>query len=186
MKTRQFLYAAMVAVCTVAMTTLVGCIENNKPDEPQPQEDTTPVAAVIDVNVTFAEQTLEIFAVSFDYYDENGEKKNEAVTQTAWVKKIQSAGLPAKLGFHMNLAVKEGVDLTQYQQFHVEYNFGYESVLVNAAGVGIGKTHGTAGSSSQGMAISKIDAYLNSYANHPFEVLHSYAADGTWQYIDWE
>ena len=136
MKTRQFLYAAMVAVCTVAMTTLVGCKENNKPDEPQPQEDTTPVAAVIDVNVTFAEQTLEIFAVSFDYYDENGEKKNEAVTQTAWVKKIQSAGLPAKLGFHMNLAVKEGVDLTQYQQFHVEYSFGYESVLVNAAGVG--------------------------------------------------
>lgn len=189
MKTKHF-YAAIVAICTLAMTCLMSCEKKQQDQEPEPQTqtDNKPVAAFMDFNITFDSLTLEIFTVSFDYYDENGAKKNQVIENPEWALHVQSASLPAKLGFHMNLSKKEGVDLSQYQKFKVAYMFTETEQFVNAAGEPIlrNQKHYNEGMPSQGLAIEKIDTYLSTYAEHPFESLLIFNADGTSESVKWE
>ena len=186
MKTRQLFHAAMVAVSTLAMTAFVSCKENNTPDNPQIQPDTKPAAALMEVNVTLDDQFLELVTASFDFYDENGQKKNETLTGKTWSKKVKSAGLPAKLGFRMNLAAKEGVDRSQYTTFRAKYSFIVDAKLLNAAGEKIGTGQYAEGAPSQTFNINKFDTYLEAYAQSPLQTLYSYDADGKYKAIDWE
>ena len=190
MKTEQFFFAALLAVCTLSMAALTCCGEKNKPSDPTTPTTPTevkPVAALMDMSVMFSEKTLEIFDISFDYLDENGQKKSDKVKSSPWNVKVQSTGLPAKLGFYMNVAIKEGLDRSKYESFELDFRFSELNCLVDADGKQLGVNHGGEAGFRQGLLMSAIDYYVNeAYPNHPFSSLHSYDANGNWTLQNWE
>lgn len=187
MNTKHF-FAAIIAVCIVAMTGLTSCNQNQPDPDPQPQKDLTPAAAFMDFNITFDPLTLEIFTVTFDYYDKDGVKQNHVIDKVDWSLHVQTTSLPAKLGYHMNLSKKEGVDLTKYDKFKVAFTFTENEQFVNAAGEALAAgRHYDEGMPSQGFAIDKIDTYLAMEGvKHMRESLFIYKADGSVETLNWE
>lgn len=186
MKTKLFI-SAMVALCAMVFT---GCKQDNvtEPDDPQPQPDTKAVAAVMQIDLTVDAKTLELFTVSFDYLDADGKKQTETVTATTWSKDIQTKSLPAKVGFCMNLAKKEGVDLSKYEQFTISYRCPFSCYAVNAAGEAVSRPQKGEPNLTSTLSISKIDATLEAFANNPAgrSALYSFDADGKVTSLDWE
>ena len=186
MRTNKVFFAAMIAVCAFTMTTLIGCNGKNEPT-PTPEPDTKPVAAAIQFEAVFDPLTIEQCDISFDYYDENGNKKNEVVTTTEWTKNIKSAALPATLGFHWNLAVKAGLDESKYDQFLVKYQFTYASCAVNAEGAAVTTKEQADFGNIMSMAIAKRDYLVESILSHnPINFLHKYDAEGKFTQEDWK
>ena len=186
MRTNKVFFAAMIAVCAFAMTTLIGCNGKNEPT-PTPEPDTKPVAAAIQFEAVFDPLTIEQCDISFDYYDENGNKKNEVVTTTEWKKTVQTASLPATLGFHWNLAVKPGLDESKYEHFVVDAEFSYASAALNAEGVAVSEHKAGPFGSHFSMAISKKDAVVESIMNHnPISFVDKYDAEGKFTSEDWK
>ena len=74
---------SMALVACMAALAMTSCKDKNEPTPtptPTPEQDTKAVAASIVFNAKFDPQTIEQCDISFDYYDENGAKKNEVVT----------------------------------------------------------------------------------------------------------
>ena len=178
---------SMALVACLAAFVMTSCNKNNEPTPPDPKPDTKAVAAAIVFNATFAPQTLEQCDISFDYYDENGTKKNEVVTTTEWKKTVQTAALPATLGFHWNLAVKADLDTTKYEQFLVDVEFSYASAALNAAGAAVKENKVGPFSSHVSMAMRKREAVVTSIMNNnPINFLHKYDAEGNYTSEDWK
>ena len=177
----------MALVAFIVALAMTSCKDKNEPTpEPTPQ-DTKPVAAVIQFQANFDPQTIEQCDISFDYYDENGNKKNEVVTTAEWKKEVKSASLPATLGFHWNLAVKANLDDSKYDQFVVDYHFKYASVAVNAEGAPVTKPEQGDFGNIVSMAIAKKDAVVESVMNHnPINFVHKYDAEGKLTSEDWK
>ena len=186
MKTNRF-YAAIIAVCALAMTCLMSCDPKQPEPDPQPQKDLKPAAAFMVYDVKFDSLTLEIFTVSYDYYDKDGVKQTHVIDNPEWTLRVQTESLPAKLGYHLNLAKKEGVDLSKYERFKVAFIFTETFQFVNAAGEALSQgKHYNEGMPSQGFSIDKIDEYLaNENVKHLWERLYLYKADGTTESLDW-
>ena len=178
----------MALVACMAAWAMTSCKGQNEPTpEPQPEPDTKAVAAAIVFNAKFDPMTIEQCDISFDYYDENGNKKNEVVTTTEWKKEIKSPSLPATLGFHWNLAVKANLDETKYEHFVVNYEFSYASVALNAAGAAVTEKEGASFGNEISMAIAKRDAVVESILNHnPVNFVHKYDAEGKLTREDWK
>ena len=177
---------SMALVACMAALAMTSC---NKKDEPtpKPQPDMKPVAAAIVFNIKFAQQTLEQCDISFDYYDENGVKKNEVVTTTEWTKKVQTASLPASLGFHWNLAVKADLDTTKYEQFLVDAEFSYASAALNAEGAAVSEHNVGPLGSHMSLAMRKREAVVEAIMNHnPINFLDKYDAEGKLTSEDWQ
>jgi len=186
MRTNKVFFAAMIAVCAFAMTTLIGCNGKNEPT-PTPEPDTKPVAAAIQFEAVFDPLTIEQCDISFDYYDENGNKKNEVVTTTEWTKNIKSAALPATFGFHWNIAVKPGLDETKYEYFVVDFHYTYFSAAINAEGAAVTSKEGASFGNRMEMAMSKREATVNAILNNnPINFLHKYDAEGKFTREDWK
>ena len=178
-----FSIALIACMAALAMTS---CNGKNDPT-PQPEPDKKAVAAAIVFNAKFDPQTIEQCDISFDYYDENGVKKNEVVTTTEWKKEVKSASLPATLGFHWNLAVKADLDTTKYEYFVVGYEFNYASVAVNAAGTAVTDKEGSAFSNRSEMAMRKRQYVVEAVMNHnPINFVHKYDAEGKVTSEDWK
>ena len=177
---------SIVACMALAMSCMTSCKDKNTPVNP-PVPDTKPVAAGMKFTATFDTLTIQMCDISFDYYDEKGQKKNEAVNATVWKKVIKSEALPATFGFHWNLAVKANLDTTKFDHFIVDYNFSYESVALNAAGEAVTAPQGAAFSNSINMAMSKREATVQAILNHnPVSFLHKYDAEGKVEVVDWQ
>ena len=177
---------SFILVACMAASVMTSCNKKNEPT-PTPEPDLKPVAAAIVFNVKFDPQTIEQCDISFDYYDENGNKKNEVVTTAEWSKKIQTAALPATLGFQWNLAVKADLDTTKYQYFVVGYEFSYASAAVNAAGAAVTEKVGASFGNRMEMAMSKREAVVNAVLNHnPIKFVHKYDAEGKCTSEDWK
>lgn len=177
---------SMALVACMAALVMTSCNDKNQPT-PDPKPDTKAVAAAIVFNAKFAPQTLEQCDISFDYYDENGAKKNEVVTTTEWTKKVQTASLPATLGFHWNLAVKADLDTTKYEHFLVDAEFSYTSAALNAAGAAVSEHKVGPFSSHLSMAMRKRYAVVESIMNHnPISFVEKYDAEGKLTSEDWQ
>lgn len=188
MKTNCSFYVAAVAVSALAMSLLMGCSEKNKPVAPPvPVQDQKPVAASILMQVNFDPKTIEMCDISFDYYDENGVKKNEVVTSAKWEKNVKSKDLPATLGFHWNLAVKADLDTTKYEKFLVAYECNYFSVAVNAEGAAVTNKEGSTFSNHLEMAMKKRESVVETIMkNNPINFVHEYNAEGKCNYGSWK
>jgi hypothetical protein len=180
---------SFVLVACMAALAMTSCNDKNKPTDPTDptKPDTKPVAAAIQFEATFDPITIEQCDISFDYYDENGNKKNEVVTTAEWKKTVQTPALPATLGFHMNLAVKPGLDETKYEYFVVDYHFTYFSVAINAKGAAVTDKEGASFGNRMEMAMSKREATATAVMNHnPINFLHKYDAEGKFTSEDWK
>lgn len=173
---------SMAIVACMAALVMTSCKDKNEPTPtptPTPEQDTKAVAASIVFNAKFDPQTIEQCDISFDYYDENGAKKNEVVTTAEWKKEVKSASLPATLGFRWNLAAKADLDTTKYDQFVVDYHFAYSSVAVNAEGAAVSAPKeaefGTHGSVAMHKRETLVEAIHN---NNPVNFVHKYDAEG--------
>ena len=180
---------SFVLVACMAALAMTSCNDKNNPTDPTDptKPDTKPVAAAIQFEATFDPITIEQCDISFDYYDENGNKKNEVVTTTEWTKKIQTAALPATLGFHWNLAVKANLDETKYEHFVVDAEFSYASASLNASGAAVKENKVGPFSSHISMAIAKREAVVTSIMNNnPVSFVHKYDAEGKLTSEDWK
>lgn len=180
---------SFVLVACMAALAMTSCNDKNKPTDPTDptKPDTKAVSAAIVFNAKFDPQTIEQCDISFDYYDENGNKKNEVVTTTEWKKTVQTASLPATLGFHWNLAVKPGLDESKYEHFVVDAEFSYASAALNAEGVAVSEHKAGPFGSHFSMAISKKDAVVESIMNHnPISFVDKYDAEGKFTSEDWK
>ncbi len=186
MKTKHYFYA-LVAVSAMAMCLFTSCNDKEEPVNPDPKPDTKAVAAAITFRVTFDPQTIEQCDISFDYYDENGAKKNEVVTTAEWKKEVKSASLPATLGFRWNLAAKANLDTTKYQQFVVDYNIAYSSCAVNAKGEAVTAKKEAEFGHHASVAMYKRETLVEAiHNNNPVNFVHKYDAEGKVQSGDWE
>lgn len=184
---KKFFSMALVACMAALVITSCKKDEPTPTPTPEPEQDTKAVAAAIVFNATFAPQTIEQCDISFDYYDEKGNKKNEVVTTTEWSKKIQTAALPATLGFHWNLAVKANLDETKYEHFVVDAEFSYASASLNASGAAVKENKVGPFGSHISMAIAKRDAVVTSIMNNnPVSFVHKYDAEGKLTSEDWK
>ena len=190
MKAKRFFYAALMVVCTLSMTALTSCGDkdhNNPSDPTEEPEEPKAVAAMMSMSVYFTPKTLECFDISFDYLDENGENKNTKVNDSNWSLTVQTPGLPAKLGYHMNVAVKADLDRTKYDEFEIDYYIATYNGLIDQNGQKYGSNYGGEGSSGRRSSMENIDSFVNDfYANHPLQSLHYYAADGAHTKMTWE
>ena len=176
-----FSIALVACMAALAMTSC------NKKDEPTPQPDNKAVSATITLNAIFDSVTIEQCDISFDYYDANGVKKNEVVTTTEFHKTVQTASLPATLGFHWNLAVKADLDTTKYEYFVVGYEFSYATAAINAANVAVKEHKVYPFSNRIEMAMSKREATAKAVMNHnPINFVDKYDAKGNYTTEDWQ
>ena len=150
---------SILAIACMAVSVFTSCGKKDDPVDPQ-KPDKTPAFAGIMFKATFDEQTMEQCDISFDYYDENGQIKNEVVTETVYQKKIKSEGLPATLGFRWNVAPKKDLDTTKYEHFKVTYQFEYNSAAYNAEGTSVTTPVGASFGNSVEMAMKKRDAVI--------------------------
>ena len=150
---------SILAIACMAVSVFTSCGKKDDPVDPQ-KPDKTPAFAGIMFKATFDEQTMEQCDISFDYYDENGQIKNEVVTETVYQKKIKSEGLPATLGFRWNVAPKKDLDTTKYEHFKVTYQFEYNSAAYNAEGTSVTTPVGASFGNTVGMAMKKRDAVI--------------------------
>ena len=178
----------MALVACMAALAMTSCNKKDEPTpDPKPEQDTKAVAAAIVFNAKFDPQTIEQCDISFDYYDENGNKKNEVVTTAEWKKEVKSAALPATLGFHMNIAVKPDLDESKYEHFVVDYHFTYASAAVNAAGAAVTDKQGASFGNRVEMAMDKREATVTAILNHnPVNFVYMYDAEGKFTSEDWK
>ena len=177
---------SFVLVACMAALAMTGCNKKDDPT-PQPEPDKKAVAAAIVFNAKFDPQTIEQCDISFDYYDENGVKKNEVVTTTEWKKEVKTASLPATLGFHWNLAVKADLDTTRYEYFVVGYEFSYATAAVNAANVAVKEHKVYPFSNRLEMAMSKRETTVKAVMNHnPINFVDKYDAKGNYTTEEWK
>ena len=176
-----FSIALVACMAALAMTSC------NKKDEPTPQPDNKAVSATITLNAIFDPVTIEQCDISFDYYDANGVKKNEVVTTTEFHKTVQTASLPATLGFHWNLAVKADLDTTKYEYFVVGYEFSYSGAALTAEGRPVTQYKCDPFSNRLEMAMRKRQAVVESVMNHnPISYVDQYDAQGNYTSEDWK
>jgi hypothetical protein len=175
-----------LTVACLAMSLFTSCNDQNTPVTP-PAQDLTPVAAGMKFTATFDTLTIQMCDISFDYYDEKGQKKNEVVNTTVWKKLIKSDALPATFGFHWNLAVKADLDTTKFEHFVVDYGFTYESVALNASDAAVSQPKGAAFGNTMNMAMRKRNTVVETIMNsNPVNFVHKYDAKGVVTVEDWK
>ena len=180
-----FSMALVACMATLAMTSCNK--DKNSPADPTDPTGSKPVAAEIHFQANFDPLTIEQCDISFDYYDENGNKKNEVVTTAEWKKEVKSASLPATLGFHWNIAVKPNLDESKYEHFVVDFEFAYSSVVVNGMGVAITAKQGASFGNRMEMAMDKRESTVEILLKHnPINFVHKYDAEGKFTSEDWQ
>ena len=189
MKTKQLFRFAMVAMFAVAMSSaFVSCDKKDEPQDPTDPENPqaqTAAAACMDLTFNSTAEMRQFFTLTLEYLNEKGEVVSEVVSTDEVVKKVQSESLPAKVGFRVLVAEKEGLDRSQFTQFKV--NYGYECFIytVDKDGKKVKDIAGPANDFINALAINKIDGWLNGYKAGLLKTLYEVDANGGAKAIDW-
>ena len=135
-RTIQMLAAALC--CTLAFT---ACHKDNpsEPQEPEVEEDTTPVGACVECEFKFSESTFSLFDVTFEFLNEDGTVTSEQIHDLKVEKKFTSYSFPCEMGARFSIALKEGLVLSELeapQSF--AFRFSYVGYRFNKNGDIIG------------------------------------------------
>ena len=169
----KYFFATIAAVCTLALTSC------NGEETVTPLPDRTPAAAFMDFAIDFDTVTVQVYDISFDYLDEKGVKKNIVVDRRHIGLYVKTASLPAKLGFHMNIALREGVDYSECHDFTVGYIWAVNFQCTNKAGEPIGKKVHHEGMPHMGLtSIEAVNIYFEHLAENPFEYVYQFDENG--------
>jgi len=189
MKAKKMFRFAMVAVFAVAMSsTFVSCDKDNEPQDPQGPENPqaqTAVAACMDLKFRSEAEMHQFFALTLEYLNEKGEVVSEAIQPGQIIKNVKSASLPAKVGYRVLVAEKEGLDRSAFTQFKV--NYGYECFIytVDKDGKKVKDIAGPANDFINTLAINKIDSWLEGYKNGLLSTVYQFDANGVGKSQNW-
>ena len=186
MKTRHFFRAAMVVVCGMAMTFFMGCKGwyNTPSDDTKttdPAEDTKPVSALTHFSFATNDQMVDLFYITFEYYDAYGTvqsftmKRSEEAT---WGQDVNTTKFPAKVGVRVSMKMRGDADRSKYKSIHIDYTMSYTSIGKNAAGRSVGDYYKNAISQETDVALNKVNEWLDSYAKNPIVFVLEYDEKG--------
>lgn len=156
----------IIGLCAVVMS---ACTEKNNPSEPsKPDDPTKPekkaAKAYLDFQLAVGEDMFALCAFSIDYLDKEGKVQHyELKDTTACRLVIISEGLPAKLGYNLNITKRDDVDYSQVKDFVVNYKYNYYTGLIDTNGDVM--ADGLWGGQKPGllMDISQMDKWLKQY-----------------------
>jgi len=179
----------MVAMFAVAMSSaFVSCDKKDEPQDPTDPENPqaqTAAAACMDLTFKSTAEMRQFFTLTLEYLNEKGEVVSEVVSTDEVVKKVQSESLPAKVGFRVLVAEKEGLDRSQFTQFKVNYGYLCLIYTVDKDGKKVKDIAGPGNDFVNGWAISKIDSWLESYKSGLLELLYQFDANGVGKSQNW-
>ena len=179
MKKTIFLVALICCAMTTAFTSCDK--DQNKPEN----EDTTPVAAVMNFSFNVGDDILGSFDVTVEYYNTEGKLQTEQMTQNEW-EKIVKANLPVKLGARLRIQPKEGVNFENLERFTAAYGYSYSGHSVSANGKTVGNQVMGGTESSMAMKGDKVLTWHERHADGIVKFLYSFAADGQATSTSWE
>ena len=149
---------AAVLCCAMTTTVLTAC---GGDDKDTPGSDNTPVTAQLISEFAPSEDMLKYMDVTVEYYDASGSIQKETITE-AWTKTVR-AKIPAKLGIHVTIKLKDGVDVTKIEKATLGYKTNFTANNLNAAGETVGATKGNSISPSGVIPGDKIPTYIESH-----------------------
>ena len=181
----------MVWLLGAMMTLATGCnLFNNNPDKPStPTEpatdDTTPVGAYMTYTFGTNDDLLNMFNVTIEYYDENGEVQSVKLKETAWSKRVDAKSLPAKLGFRILFTINGNYSISPTKVETISYYYSYLTGPTNAAGKVIGDGLNDSYHTDADCASGKLEKWLETYSKHPSHYVFQYDSKGVPTSANW-
>ena len=187
MKTKNLWHVSMVAICGLMLSGLMtSCRQNpNDPEDPKIQ-DKTPAFARAEATATVSEDILALMDVTVEYYNSNGELKQDLLT-TPELKLETKAPLPTRSGMCLRLQLKEGANLESYEQVDLSTSFAFRCAAVTKDDVIVGEVHKfDGGSNTVKLKSAAVQAWIDSFNKHlPIKFLYEFDAEGNSQSVDW-
>ena len=188
MKKIAYLLCTM-CLCAVVMS---ACSEKNTPSEPtKPSDPEQPAKkatkAYLDFRLTVGEKMFELCTFSIDYLDKDGKEQNFVLKDTTACRLVVvSAGLPAKVGYRINISKRDDVDYSQFTEFVVDYKYDYYTGLVDDDGNIVAQgLDGRNGPKLQ-MDIAQMDKWLKRYnEEQKVQYMYEFDADGKETEVSW-
>ena len=177
---KKFMMAAVALICmTMTSVALSSCGDD---DDDKGNDGSQFSTAVLDFTLIPSDETLAVFDVTAEYYD-NGKLQSEKLTQNTF-KKTVKASLPAYLGARLLFNVKSGVDVASLEKVSATYGFEYSAWCENAKG-GTGGITMKNDQKHVSMSGDKVENWLSknsSLVNFGFD----FTADGKVVYTGWK
>ena len=162
---------AAVLCCAMTTTVLTACGGDDK-DTPGP--DNTPVTAQLLSEFKPSEDLLKYMDVTVEYYDASGSIQKETITGD-WTKTVR-ARIPAKLGIHVTIKLKDGVDVSTIDKATMGYKTNFVANNLNAANEKVDPERREWPESSLVVPGNKIKEYVERHKDNLYSVL--YVFDG--------
>ena len=162
---------AAVLCCAMTTTVFTACGSDDD-NSSNPAEDKTAVAAKMDFEMYVGDDMLNVLDMTLEYYDAAGNLQNEKVT-TNNVKKNIKANVPAKIGTRLKIALKDGVDPSQ---FTLDIAYQGDVYAVNASGKEL--DGGKVFTRTSKRTISNVQDWINNYANALLVEYYTVGTDG--------
>ena len=127
---KKFMMAAVALICmTMTSVALSSCGDD---DDDKGNDGSQFSTAVLDFTLITSDETLAVFDVTAEYYD-NGKLQSEKLTQSTFKKTVKAA-LPANLGARLFFNVKSGVDVASLEKVEATYGYEYSTWCESANG----------------------------------------------------
>ena len=176
MKAKQFLMATLTVMCAMTTTLLTSCSKDDD-DNITKNDETTPIAAVMDYSLMVGDDMVNMFDLTVEYYDADGKVKSEQMTGKTWTKNVKAL-LPATLGVRLKLQVKSSVNPAIIDKFTESYTYNYSVYPVTVSGKQL--EGGKAGASSMSLDLpgNKLTEWAEDHANGLVKFLYVFDANG--------
>ncbi len=174
---KKFINTAALLLLMMSAVALNACGGNDDEIEPKP-EDTTPVAALMEMTLTVGDDMLSMLDINVRYYDADGRQQTEKMTQKTWKKTVRSTTLPVTLGMTLEAKAKEGVDYSSIELFTASYGYDYKGYAVSATDKMVGNLVGTGTDSKLGMKGEKVLDWLARHQDGLVNIAYQFSKDG--------
>lgn len=166
--------ALMLLMMSAAVLTACGSEEEIEPQK----EDTTPVAALMEMSISVGDDMLAKLDLTVKYYDEDGRQQTAPLTEKSWKKTVRSKTLPVTLGMTLEAKAKEGVDYNSIELFTASYGYKYQGYAVSATDKMVGNLVGSGTESNLGMKGEKVLDWLARHEGRLVSIAYNFNQNG--------
>lgn len=174
---KNFINAAALLLLMMSAVALNACGGNDDEIEPK-SEDTTPVAALMEMSISVGDDMLAKLDLTVKYYDEDGRQQTAPLTEKSWKKTVRSKTLPVTLGMTLEAKAKEGVDYNSIELFTASYGYKYQGYAVSPTDKMVGNLVGTGTDSKLGMKGEKVLDWLARHQDGLVNIAYQFSKDG--------
>ena len=168
----------------MTITVFTACNKDDN-NNTQPLVDISFVAVLMNYELETTQATLDIMDVTVEYYDADGKIKSEPMKEKKWKKSIQH-NLPATVGVHMKVQMKDGFDVENSEAVEISFTNDYSGYLIGATGsktVLPNTSRGTTGTNTKSKGFSD---FFAKNSNNILSELYFIDAKGQCTYGVWE